>query len=496
VNNTSAMSASRLWAAYLGEVRFEFLKSLRTPAFAVPTLFFPIMFYVLFGILLGSLRGNSNMAIYTFATYGVFGAMGPGLFGFGVSLAIEREQGLLTLKQALPSPPGTYLLARAAMAMLFVAIISLLLIVLAVTLGKVALTFSQGALLFVIDVLGALPFCAIGMYVGSLVSGQASPAIVNLIFLPMAFLSGLWLPLQFMPTMLQEMAALWPSYHLAQLALDVVGAQTNGTTGAHIAALGGVTVLCFWLAMRRMYRGGLRLFGAARGGPAFPLRRAATASIVWVSIALIIAGIMGGKVTSKPAADTAATSTATSTDTADAKAPESPAGVAAPADGSIAGFDAGSANAAYGTGWSASSDEVVGGASTAAIRVVDGGAEDTHGALEITGTIRPGFQWPFAGAIFMPNGPPMQGMMDYSKFKTLRLFVRGDGKKYVVTFFSTANQSSIPSSFPFETGPEWREVRVPLADFVEDLKRVRGIMLGANGPEGEFRLQVDNVRLE
>ena len=37
-----------------------------------------------------------------FRSHGVFGAMGPGLFGFGVSLAIEREQGLLRLKQALP----------------------------------------------------------------------------------------------------------------------------------------------------------------------------------------------------------------------------------------------------------------------------------------------------------------------------------------------------------------------------------------------------------
>jgi hypothetical protein len=87
-------------------MRFEFIKSLRTPAFAVPTLFFPIMFYLLFGIFLGSMRGNSGQVAVTFATYGVFGAMGPGLFGFGVSLAIEREQGLLTLKQALPQPPA------------------------------------------------------------------------------------------------------------------------------------------------------------------------------------------------------------------------------------------------------------------------------------------------------------------------------------------------------------------------------------------------------
>ena len=164
--NSVSMPAGRLWAAYFGEMRFEFVKSLRTPAFAVPTLFFPIMFYLLFGVFLGSMRGNSAMSQYTFATYGVFGAMGPGLFGFGVSLAIEREQGLLLLKQALPQPPGAYLLARAAMAMLFVAIISLMLTLMAVLIGGVPLTISQGLRLFVIDVLGALPFCAIGMFVG------------------------------------------------------------------------------------------------------------------------------------------------------------------------------------------------------------------------------------------------------------------------------------------------------------------------------------------
>lgn len=494
MNDTSTFPGSRLWGAYLGEIRFEFLKSLRTPAFAVPTLFFPIMFYVLFGILLGSLRGNSGMALYTFATYGVFGAMGPGLFGFGVSLAIEREQGLLTLKQALPSPPGAYLLARAAMAMLFVAIIALLLMVLAVTLGKVPLTFSQGVRLFAIDVLGALPFCAIGMFVGSLVSGQASPAIVNLIFLPMAFLSGLWLPLQFMPRMLQDLAPLWPSYHLAQLALGVVGAPTNGATGPHIAALAGVTVLCFWLAMRRMYRGGLHLFGASRGGPAIPLRRAATATVIWISIALIIGGIVGGRVTATPAAGTAATSTGNAG--ADAKAPEMPAGVAAPADGTIADFDAGSEKARYGIGIGAASDKFVGGESTSEVRVVDGGAENSKGALEITGTVRPGFAYPFAGASFFPTGEPMKGMMDYSKFRTLSFFARGDGRKYAATFFSSADQNSIPSSYPFEAGEEWREVRVPLADFVVDPARIRGITFVYGTPGESFRLQIDNVRFQ
>jgi ABC-2 type transport system permease protein len=264
MNSVVNMSGARLRAAYLGEIRFEFLKSLRTPAFAVPTLFFPIMFYLLFGILVGSLRGNSGMARDAFALYGVFGAMGPGLFGFGVSLAIEREQGLLRLKQALPSPPGAYLLARATMAMLFVAFISLTLILMAVLFAHVPLTFSQGIRLFVIDVLGTLPFCAIGLFVGSLVSGQASPAIVNLIFLPMAFLSGLWLPIQYMPKILADLAPTWPAYHLAQMALGAVGAETRGTFTGHAGVLAGITLVFFLLAMRRMQGSGFRLLGSGK----------------------------------------------------------------------------------------------------------------------------------------------------------------------------------------------------------------------------------------
>ena len=229
MNSASNMSGARLWAAYLGEMRFEFIKSLRTPAFAVPTLFFPIMFYVLFGIFLGSMRGNSAMSQYTFATYGVFGAMGPGLFGFGVSLAIEREQGLLTLKQALPQPPGAYLLARAAMAMLFVAIISLLLTLMAVFVGARATDLLAGHAACSRSTCSARCRSAPSACASARWSpGQASPAIVNLIFLPMAFLSGLWLPLQFMPKFLTDIAPVWPAYHLAQMALDTVGAPSSG----------------------------------------------------------------------------------------------------------------------------------------------------------------------------------------------------------------------------------------------------------------------------
>ena len=127
--NYSSLGGSRLLNAYLGDIRFEFVKMMRTPAFIVPTLFFPAMFYVLFGVIMGG--GNQDAALHTFARMGVFGTMAPGLFGFGVSLAFEREYGLMTFKQALPTPPGSYLIARMVVAMAMAAMISILLSLLA-----------------------------------------------------------------------------------------------------------------------------------------------------------------------------------------------------------------------------------------------------------------------------------------------------------------------------------------------------------------------------
>src|SRR3546814_12513879 len=91
---------------------------LRTPSFALPVLLFPALFYTLFGLVLNRADGGVA-ATYLLATYGVFGVMGAGLFGFGVVVAVERERGFLAYQRALPMPPGANLFAKMAMAILF-----------------------------------------------------------------------------------------------------------------------------------------------------------------------------------------------------------------------------------------------------------------------------------------------------------------------------------------------------------------------------------------
>lgn len=253
--NALAPSFSPLRCYWL-EAKFELLRLLRTPSFVLPTLLFPALFYVLFGVVLAGTRSGGDMGRYLLATYGVFGIMGAALFGFGVTIAMERERGFLTLKRALPMPPGAYLLAKMAMAMVFAVIISLILALLAVFLAKVSLQPAQWALLFAINILGVLPFCALGLFIGTLVSGSAAPAVVNILYLPMAFLSGLWLPLQILPAIFAKLAPAWPAYHLGQVALKVVDRDAGGSLMLHLAVLGVVTVAFFVLARARLARAG------------------------------------------------------------------------------------------------------------------------------------------------------------------------------------------------------------------------------------------------
>jgi ABC-2 type transport system permease protein len=248
------MSTRRVIGAYLAEARSECLRYMRAPAFMLPIMLLPTMFYLLFGVVMNGSAGTDT-ARYLLVSYGVFGVMSPGLFGFGVSLALERDGGLLTYKRALPMPPGAYLLGKMLMAMAAAAVVIVLLLGMALTMGHVALSLQQCALLLLTGVLGVLPFCALGMLIGTLIKGQGAPGMLNLIYLPMSFLSGLWVPLNMLPKALQQIAPIWPSYHLHQVGLAALGLQHGGAI-RHCVVLAGFATVFFVIAARRLRRYG------------------------------------------------------------------------------------------------------------------------------------------------------------------------------------------------------------------------------------------------
>ena len=231
---------------------YELLRVLRTPAFAIPSLAFPVVFYLLFAVVLPGQWGSYQKAAYLFATYGVFGVIGPALFGFGVGLAIEREKGWLELKRVSPMPTFVYFVAKISMSLVFAFAVLCLLTLAAVGLGGVRIAPLAWLQLVAILLLGTLPFCAIGLWIGTLVKGQAAVALVNLVYLPMSVLSGLWIPIFAFPAVLQKLAVVWPSWHLAQMALGVVGQVQDVRYAHHAVVMLATTAVFLILAALRL----------------------------------------------------------------------------------------------------------------------------------------------------------------------------------------------------------------------------------------------------
>ena len=246
------MPRRRLWRAYAVEAKYESLRMLRAPAFAGPFLLLPAGLYLLFGFLLfgAEVAKDPNAALFMFMGFSIMGVMGPGMFGFGVNVATEREQGLLQLKRALPAPPGATLLAKMAMAMVFVTIIMASMAA-AAPLGHARLSAAQMFGLALVGIFGSMPFSALGFFIGSLASAKSAPAFVNLLYLPMIYLSGILIPL---PKSAEWISHLSPAWHLKQAALTAIWAPSEGSLAVHLAVLAGVTVAFTAFAVRRLAR--------------------------------------------------------------------------------------------------------------------------------------------------------------------------------------------------------------------------------------------------
>jgi ABC-2 type transport system permease protein len=234
---------------HLLEAKYEFLKLLRLPAYSLPTICFPLLFYIFFGVGLGAQNaGGISLAQYMIATYGAFGVIGASLFAFGVGIAIERGQGWLQVKRTTPMPFSALITAKVALAMLFSAIIVIALMLLGIAIGHVHISLGTAAALFGVLVAGSLTFSALGFAVGCFAGPNSAAPIVNLIYLPMSFLSGLWVPIWAMPRILQKLAVVFPPFHFSQLALRIVGAGRSGSPLVHALALIGFTILFIALA--------------------------------------------------------------------------------------------------------------------------------------------------------------------------------------------------------------------------------------------------------
>ena len=133
--------------------RSSFLSLWRMPAYSLPTILFPVGFYVFFGLVL-----NPGLAQWMLSTFGTFGVMGTALFAFGVSVSIERSQGWWLLLRAAPTPFAAVLAGKLATVVVFSLMILLSMAWLAAIFAGVRLETGQWLALVGVLILGAVPF--------------------------------------------------------------------------------------------------------------------------------------------------------------------------------------------------------------------------------------------------------------------------------------------------------------------------------------------------
>jgi ABC-2 type transport system permease protein len=101
-----------------------------------------------------------------------------------------------------------------------------------------------------------------GLAIGYLAKPNSAPALVNLIYLPLSFCSGLWIPIFMLPHFLQQVAKALPPYHISQLALNAIGMSRNPIPAwGHVEPLIGVTLLCLGIAAYGYWRDEGELYG-------------------------------------------------------------------------------------------------------------------------------------------------------------------------------------------------------------------------------------------
>src|SRR5215472_12854845 len=192
-NLQTRRSPGHTLAIYLKEAKYEFLKYLRLRVYTISVLSFPIMFYVLFGLVLNAnqLIAGTRVSVYLIPSYGTFGVIAASLFATAAGLAADRGLGWLEVKRASPMPPFAYFVAKLFTSVIFSSAVVLALFTLGIAFGGVRLPLGEFAALFGTLVAGSIPFSAMGLALGYFTGPNSAPPTINLIYLPMSFCSGL-----------------------------------------------------------------------------------------------------------------------------------------------------------------------------------------------------------------------------------------------------------------------------------------------------------------
>ena len=230
------------------------LSRLRTPAFSVLSLGLPVMFFLLFNAIYGSQHVVAGVTVAQFimVSYSTYAVGNIFIFNFGIGVANDRGRKLDVLQRATPLPPLVVIAAYLIFAIIFSIVAMVILGLVATLVGGVRMDLIEWLSLGWRLLVGSMPLIALGMAIGYGSSPNTAPALANMVYLPMLFLSGIFVRLQDLPRTIQQIGSVLPTYHYAQLAWGVLGVNNESALTAILWIIGW-TIVLFAVAFR-LYR--------------------------------------------------------------------------------------------------------------------------------------------------------------------------------------------------------------------------------------------------
>jgi ABC-2 type transport system permease protein len=202
------------------QVKAEQLTFWRSREAAIFLFLFPPLLFVLLASVFGDGTENGR-PVDSYLVAGLIGyaVANTALGGLAITLVVRREYGILKRLRSTPLPARLYLAAVVLSLMLIVALQSATVVALGVLLYDAKLPTEPLSFGLAVTV-GAVAFAGLGLAAAALIrSAEAVAAVVNVIVLPMSFLSGSFGETDNLPRALEIIADVLPLKYLIELVL-------------------------------------------------------------------------------------------------------------------------------------------------------------------------------------------------------------------------------------------------------------------------------------
>lgn len=215
------------------QLNFDLLIFRRNPAASFFTVVLPLIFLVIFTSIFGNNELPNGAKVATLYVPGILtlAIVSATAVNAAITMTARRERGVLKRVRGTPVPPWIFVLSQALSGVVLSVLMTIIIALVGRLLYGVEVQFETLPSLVISLFLGATAFSAIGLALTTVIpSEDAAPAVTNAIFLPLYFVSGVFIPDTEVPNWVGTVGNLFPVSHLNQALQESFDPFSTGAT--------------------------------------------------------------------------------------------------------------------------------------------------------------------------------------------------------------------------------------------------------------------------